>query len=662
MPSLNPAFTRAYLYEKSMTATKRHSVPLLDIAALNLFFFALHYFSEGSLRLAPPYAKLLLLMNGAWVIVSYFTRKFSLAGMGGYRDIAVKLVRTTLLMLFLTSLTLVIWDLRDFARLHILGTFGLLWLAEMVLAGIWYPRLSARMEKAATRRSFFAQQSLTVALLDLFLYLLLFLAVHQFKYNTLELEPRSWMMAGIVGGMWLLSAEWTGKFVRQRHDNFYFIYEPFVKAAFIMAAAAAVLIYSFQLFSYSRTLLLAPILLLLLAEAPLALIWLRVRSAKAEEGDVEDAASVSQLLEEGELAAASPEPLQEAARYTLQSHYLAGQPAIFKILDSRCDLDAIELSAVSVLDTHTSYNIQILPPQALQLFVNLHRVNDFRYLNRYFLTVHQKLLQGGYFAGLMDTYEGRYNALHRMFPKYLARFLYLVDFLVRRVMPKLPVLEKIYFTFTQGRGRALSGAELLGRLYFCGYRVLAAIPVGEQLFYLAQKDKAPSDNANPSYGPLVKLRRVGYQGKIFRLYKLRTMHPYSEFIQGYVHKHQDLDESGKFRDDFRITTWGRLFRKFWLDELPQLFNWVRGDVKIVGVRALSEHYFNLYPKELRQLRIQTKPGLIPPYYVDLPKSMKEIQASERRYLEAKLAHPYKTDWIYFFRAINNILFKHARSK
>jgi len=42
--------------------------------------------------------------------------------------------------------------------------------------------------------------------------------------------------------------------------------------------------------------------------------------------------------------------------------------------------------------------------------------------------------------------------------------------------------------------------------------------------------------------------------------------------------------------------------------------------------------------------------------------MKEIQTSERRYLEARLVHPRKTDWVYFFRAMNNILIKRARSK
>ena len=648
-----------------MSTLKRHTYFFLDLAALNIIFFGMHYYSQGTLYLALPFVKLLVLMNGAWLVVSLANQKFSLTGERRFADMMLKLTRTTLLMLFVTSLTLVLWDLRDFARLHILGTYFFLLLAEITFVGLYYPQIHRLMVRVKAPQIASLRHSLPVAIMDLLLLILLFAGTHYLKYSTVYMEPRHWMMLGIVLGMWLLSAEWTGKFAIRRQPNFFYIYEPFVKAAFIMAAAAAMLVYAFQLFAYSRTLLLAPILLLMLVEAPLALIWLRIRSVEPEEeeeGDIEDALTVSQLLEEHELLVGQAAAFKEAARNRLQSQYLADYPAIFKLLDSRCDLDAIELASISVLNTRTSYNIQITDPLSLQLFVNLHRINDFRYMNRYFLTVHQKLVQGGYFAGLMDTYEGRFAQLRQKYPTYMAQMIYLLDFLVRRVAPKLPGMNKLYYAITRGRGRALSRAELLGRLYFCGFRVLAAIPIGAQLLFLAQKDKAPSDNPNPTYGMLVKLRRVGYQGKPFVLYKLRTMHPYSEFIQNYVHKHNDLDESGKFRDDFRVTTWGRLLRSLWLDELPQLINWIRGDIKIVGARALSDHYFNLYPKELRQLRIQFKPGLIPPYYVDLPKSMKEIQASERRYFEAKVAHPIRTDWEYFFKAVYNIVIKKARSK
>jgi hypothetical protein len=52
---------------------------------------------------------------------------------------------------------------------------------------------------------------------------------------------------------------------------------------------------------------------------------------------------------------------------------------------------------------------------------------------------------------------------------------------------------------------------------------------------------------------------------------------------------------------------------------------------------------------LKELRIKTKPGLLPPFYVDMPKTLEEIQASEKKYLYAYLKNPLKTDFNYFFK-------------
>ena len=43
---------------------------------------------------------------------------------------------------------------------------------------------------------------------------------------------------------------------------------------------------------------------------------------------------------------------------------------------------------------------------------------------------------------------------------------------------------------------------------------------------------------------------------------------------------------------------------------------------------LSKNYFNRYPKELQELRIKVKPGLVPPYYADLPKNFEEVNNSD----------------------------------
>ena len=166
---------------------------------------------------------------------------------------------------------------------------------------------------------------------------------------------------------------------------------------------------------------------------------------------------------------------------------------------------------------------------------------------------------------------------------------------------------------------------------------------------------------NPTYGPFIKLNRVGKDGKLIKVYKMRTMHPYAEYLQDYVFKKNHLEEGGKFKNDFRITGVGKIMRKLWLDEFPMIFNLIKGDMKMVGVRPLSKHYYNLYTEELKQKRIRTKPGLIPPFYADLPKTLEEIQESELRYLIAHEKRPVFTDIKYFSLAMKNIVVKKARS-
>ena len=161
-----------------------------------------------------------------------------------------------------------------------------------------------------------------------------------------------------------------------------------------------------------------------------------------------------------------------------------------------------------------------------------------------------------------------------------------------------------------------------------------------------------------NFGPLIKLPRVSKGGEIVYFYKFRTMHPYSEYIQKYVFDEGGgMDIADKSSNDWRITSWGRVFRRYWLDELPMLINFFQGKIKLVGVRPLSRTMFNEYPQYLQDLRTQVKPGLIPPFYIDHPKTFDELFASEEKYLRAYLEHPLKTDIQYFFRTVNSILFK-----
>ena len=95
---------------------------------------------------------------------------------------------------------------------------------------------------------------------------------------------------------------------------------------------------------------------------------------------------------------------------------------------------------------------------------------------------------------------------------------------------------------------------------------------------------------------LFKQKRPGLNGKIFTLYKFRTMA-------------DERDENGTLLPDSeRLTKFGEFLRSTSLDELPELFNIIKGDMSIVGPRPLLVQYLPLY-NEHQKRRHEVRPGL-----------------------------------------------------
>ncbi|MGI6490867.1 MAG: sugar transferase [Pelotomaculum sp.] len=95
---------------------------------------------------------------------------------------------------------------------------------------------------------------------------------------------------------------------------------------------------------------------------------------------------------------------------------------------------------------------------------------------------------------------------------------------------------------------------------------------------------------------LFKQKRPGLNEKIFTLYKFRTMT-------------DEKDENGELLpDDIRLTRFGKLLRSTSLDELPELFNILKGDMSVVGPRPLLIEYLPLYNNQQKR-RHEVRPGL-----------------------------------------------------
>lgn len=315
-----------------------------------------------------------------------------------------------------------------------------------------------------------------------------------------------------------------------------------------------------------------------------------------------------------------------------------------------------------VMSTTTRFNVIYQPDNYLTGIINLKRVNDIRYINKFFESINSKLPENGHFVGCAETKNLRKKRLLNKYPPVLNWLYYFIDYIVKRALPKFNLTKNIYFFLTRGQNRVLTRAEILGRLYSCGFSVNNEDFVNGRYFFNAIKNGEPIYPENPTYGAFVRLPRVGRNGKIIRVFKMRTMHPYAEYLQKYIYQQHNLREGGKFHNDFRISSAGRIMRALWIDELPMLLNWFRGELKLVGVRPISEQYFSLYSEEHQQRRIKYKPGLVPPFYADLPKTIEEIEASEGSYFDAYDKHPFRTNWRYFWKAWYNIIFRKARSR
>jgi hypothetical protein len=351
------------------------------------------------------------------------------------------------------------------------------------------------------------------------------------------------------------------------------------------------------------------------------------------------------------------EPVEKKLRNALE--FL--NPSLFVFINENIDLSSIDRSKTVLLSTDDLFNVKSLDQGKTKLFINLHKLNDVRWFNKYFLAAQSALEKDGYLVGKAHTIETHKDYFAGKYPTYISHLVYAIHFIFNRVMPKLPGTKKVYFALTKGRKRTVSKAEVFGRLYFCGFKVEAERIMDNRLYFIAKKNGLPSLDKNPTYGPLVRLKRFAGDNRMITVYKFRTMYPYSEYLQHHVYEKNNLEKGGKFKDDFRITVWGKLLRKTWLDELPMLYNWLKGDLKLLGVRPLSGQYLSLYSARLRELRSKVRPGLIPPFYADMPSTFEEIQDSELRYIESYLKRPLVTQLKYFHKCAVNILLKKERS-
>ncbi|MBK7630197.1 MAG: sugar transferase [Ignavibacteriales bacterium] len=629
-------------------------------------FFIFYYLKNSTLELSENYVKLFNISMTAILVTLFLSNKYNLTRKHYIREIFRKLYISLILTLGMITLLVYYLDVLNISRTFVISFV----LTGFMLEIIYFYAISEGRKNINLGQKIkisFAYLIADAAILSIVVYLEIIKTIGLENLNKKKL-----LMLIIVYFSWFFFAAITHKFdpignSKSRltaiglHIKYYLLVVSFISFTvfslgirdthwhYFMQAAFTYSIASFILFIF---------LFFDRIEAKTD----EITSVFLKTFEVKGPANAPVVKNTNEKYSFSNlEVVGSLLKNKLESELLKNYKNVFDFLNRNISLVTFDNRKTFLVKSADPFNMQVLNNNSFQMIINLHELNDFRRINDYLRTINNKLLKGGVFVSSIIPNKNRHIRYSSKYHSVLADILYFFDFLWKRVIPKIPLLRRIYFLIEKGTDRAISLAEGLGRLVFTGFEILDLQEIDSAVYFIAVKARDVSSDKDPEYSPIFRMKRVGKNGKTIFVYKLRTMHPYSEYIQDFVYKQNSLGDGGKFKDDFRIPGWGKFLRKFWIDELPMLANWIKGDLKFVGVRPISNHYLGLYSVEHQQRRRGFKPGLVPPFYADMPKSIEEIEKSERDYLESYEKHPIITDVKYFFKILHNILFMKKRS-
>jgi lipopolysaccharide/colanic/teichoic acid biosynthesis glycosyltransferase len=641
---------------------------LIAAISLTLLYFVVYWFKTNSFEYNRSYSLLYIIYLFVWLSSAVYFRVYKVFAEVSARN-AIKVITIHSFTAFLIlNLIVRISDLGLISRSFLVIIILIPMIAQFFALAVysvvhksWLPSESIIPNYNIYR--FLGVFGFKKAFLSATLLMITMVIAVILKNGRLDTYTQWQELAGLLLTAWVFSALLTDKFKPRIGANFYYKIAPIIKSNIFNILFLATIHYLLRQDSIARSLVFGTALAAGFLELVINAIWFKWRLRVIEEHQVQ--AGISEV-KQYPLTVSYPDKsneddvAEEIIRYIQRLSGSNAKTMAHLTKDVFAIHDPVNAN-FEVIYTKQVQNVQVLDSSHFGTIVNFEKINNIRYINQYFIYCHKALTTGG---TLIGTYEALEN-IHSNFRSRMPRFIYLIIypfyFMFHRMFPKLPGIRHLYFVITKGLDRNISRAEILGRLSYCGFKYIKDYEVNGMRYFAAEKKNSISSEPYPSYGPVIALERICINGQIKRIYKLRTMHPFSEFIQKEIFEQNKLDERGKIHDDFRRTKWGTLLRKYWIDELPQIVNWVRGDLDLVGIRALSEHFYSLYPDDLKKLRIKVNPGLVPPYYADMPNNWEEILESERRYLFQKIEKPLRTDVKYFIKAFYNIVFRKARS-
>lgn len=436
---------------------------------LNIYTFSyyfIYYMRRDQLLPEQVYLEYFGVYISSWFIGSILSGKFTHKDLS-FGKISHTHITSIFIMVALISIAANIINLQEISRIIVLGSLILAVLIEFAV--LRFQTSTVTRKENLIHFDF----NLTSFLRELILLLLSFTFCTLLLYDGKFFAETNVLILSGIFISWMIGAVFSLQFVSiNRSISYIRLFWKYFKSYFILNVLAAFIVFSLRIdletqFYYMISVLGYSIFSWLI----LTLIYLYRKPQSSDEIKYKilkatEATEIQKLEQKFKenclyqlLDSKENSPL---FRNKLQSIYLKKFPEIFDFVSRTVDLNTIDEMRSTVLRSSDQYNVEILPDAQMHLYLNLHEVNDMRRLNQYFIEVNKRLVNGGLYISKIEPIRKRHQRFKESYPYYIAQVFYFFDFIWRRVFPKLPVLQKIYFSITKGRNRAISLAEGLG--------------------------------------------------------------------------------------------------------------------------------------------------------------------------------------------------------
>ncbi len=343
------------------------------------------------------------------------------------------------------------------------------------------------------------KRKLLFILIDLILVFVSFLFFAWIKPATVRVVlPTYWIPFMYFSLIWLLTSIFIGKYNIDEARTGRDVYVPITISNFTILALITIVVYAFKYVFYSRLMVFGTIGLASILEVSLALTYYAFKSA-VKIDEAHDIRLDGQMVVPREVTDFKVKIDEELLRvdnkldekdFNSIRQLIIDETSerVFEFVNRSVDLYNPHNLLIS---TTTSFNILKQPSDLYHNLVNLKRINDMRRINKFFESVNSKLPYGGIFIDKAETYVLRKKRILKKYPPIINYFVYMADWVWKRLFPKLPITKRIYFFFSHGRNRVISKAETFGRLYSCGFEIVQEELIGNFLYFCARKIGEP---------------------------------------------------------------------------------------------------------------------------------------------------------------------------